>query len=96
MSNYFRQAAIVATLMLAAGLSSCSFSSLKNKDAKIEVGKYYLYSNYWDNEDPFEVILIDTVKVVAISGEYVKWEYKKGFFLSGKLKYFKHRQRAFN
>jgi hypothetical protein len=87
-------AQIAAILMLAAGLlTSCHISSLKNQKEIIEIGKLYQYSHEWGTENPFEKIEIDTVEVVAISGDYVQWEYKKGFRSSGKLKYFKHHQR---
>lgn len=85
-----------ANILLVAGLISCNNSSLKNQEANIEVGKNYIFSLDWDNEDPFEKIEIDTVKVVSIKGDYVQWEYKNGSRLSGKLKFFKHRQKPCN
>ena len=85
-----------ANTLLVAGLISCNSSSLKNQETQIEVGKNYIFSLDWENKDPFEKVEIDTVKVVDIKGEYIQWEYKNGVRLSGKLKYFKHRQKPCN
>lgn len=74
-------------------LSKLLISPLKNQEVEIKVGDSYLHSLDYDNEDPFEEVNIDTVKVVSIKQGYVQWEYKDGFRLSGKLKYFKHRVR---
>lgn len=80
----------LASALLVAGLVSCTNSGLKNQEARIEVGKNYIFSSDWDNEDPFVEKKIDTVKVVSIKGDYVQWEYKNGLRLSGKLDFFKH------
>lgn len=85
-----------ANTLLVAGLISCNNSGLKNQEAHIQVGENYIFSLDWENENPFEKIKIDTVKVVSIKGDYVQWEYKNGLRLSGKLKYFKHRHQPCN
>lgn len=77
-------------------LLSCNNSYLKNQDAHIEVGKYYLYSSDWYNEDPFAKIEIDTVKVISIKGNFVQWQYNDGLRLSSELKFFKHNQKPCN
>lgn len=53
----------------------------------LEVGKYYQHSFNWTPEDPFEVTIIDTIKIVDIKDGYVQWEYKNGFRLSSKIQY---------
>ena len=69
-------------------------SALDNQNKSVQIGDMFLYSHEWDTEDPFEEIEIDTVIVVDIRGDYVKWKYKNhpnsSFYLSGKLRFFKH------
>lgn len=66
---------------------------LKNQEIEITIGEKYLFSFDWEEEDPFVVKEIDTVTVLAISGEYVKWgssAYRPEAYLSCKTKLFKH------
>lgn len=82
---------IIAIIIFGAILLSGLFiSPLKNQEIEVKAGERYLYSLDYDNEDPFEEIRVDTVKVIGIKNGYVQWEYKNGIRLSCKLKYFKH------
>jgi uncharacterized protein YxeA len=83
---------IIPAIFFIAALSVLLFptSVYKNQDRKIEVGKTYLFSNKWDNENPFLNKEIDTVKVSKISTNHVQWVRKNGFVLTGELRYFKH------
>lgn len=82
--------------LLVVWATSCTDSDFKllNQNKNVEKGDVYLYSHDWDAEDPFGKIKIDTVIVADIKGDYVKWKLKNykdsSFYLSGKLKYFKH------
>lgn len=53
------------------------------------VGKHYIISFNWDNKDPFEEIIIDTVKIIAIKEDYVQWQYKNGQKISCEIDIFK-------
>ena len=83
--------------LLVVWATSCTDSSFKllNHNKNVEKGDVYLYSHDWDEQDPFAKIDIDTVRVLEVKDGYVKWLYKlsekdSSFYLSGKLKYFKH------
>lgn len=51
------------------------FVEPKNEIKKINVGDTYLFSFQWDNENPFEKIKIDTVKVLDIKNDYIQYKY---------------------
>ena len=79
--------------------TSCNDSGFKllNQNNIVKVNDLYLHSFDWDTQDPFEEIEIDTVKVLEIKDGYVKWqEQGKSYYLSGELKYFKHRIKPCN
>ncbi len=89
--------------LLVVWATSCTDSRFKllNRNKNVEIGDVYLYSHDWDEEDPFAKIEIDTVRVIDVKDGYVKWLYKlsekdSSFYLSGKLKYFKHNIKPFN
>lgn len=56
---------------------------------KLTIGKYYLFFFYWENENPFELKRIDTVKVIGIKNGYVQWQYKNGVKQSCSVSIFK-------
>jgi hypothetical protein len=85
--------------MLVVWATSCNNHRFRllNQNNSVEVNDIYLYSHDWDTEDPFEEIEIDTVRVIAIKDDYVKWQIKgKSYYLSGQLKYFKHNTKPCN
>jgi hypothetical protein len=99
MKNYKHKLEYVFYILLVVGFFSCNNFTLKNQNKSVNIGDVYLYSHEWDTEDPFEKIDIDTVLVVGIKGDYVAWypDYRdSSFYLSGKLKYFKHNIRPLN
>lgn len=51
------------------------FVEPKEKIENVNVGDIYLFSFQWDNENPFENIKIDTVKVLDIKNDYVQYKY---------------------
>jgi len=74
-------------------------NKLDNQSATIEMGGVYLHSFDWNLEDPFKKKDIDTVRVLEINGDYVKWvHYHQGHKvpISGKIKIFKHCIRPLN
>lgn len=51
------------------------FVEPKNEIKKINVGDTYLFSFNWENENPFEKIKVDTVKVIDIKNDYILYKY---------------------
>jgi len=77
----------ISLLLFSLFLNSCSKKeNLQKEDVKI--GKEYLFCFDWDDENPFEVKDVDTVKVIALKGDYVQWQYKNGIKLSSKIRLF--------
>lgn len=51
------------------------FIEPKKEIENVNVGDIYLFSFQWDNENPFENIKVDTVKVIDIKNDYVQYQY---------------------
>ena len=93
MKNLIKRTHFALYTLLVAGLFSCTNFELQSQNKSVNIGDVYLYSHDWDTEDPFEKIEVDTVLVVGIKDDYIAWypNYRdSSFYLSGKLKYFKH------
>ena len=65
----------------------------------ISINKHdiFLYSSEWDNDNPFETIKIDTVKVLEIDRGYIKYKrLNNDYNESTKLWFFKRNIRQLN
>lgn len=40
-----------------------------------EIGSKFLYSNNWNNKNPFEETIIDTIVILDIKESYIKWRF---------------------
>ena len=84
--------ATICFLVLIFGVKCLDILILKNQFKEIEIGDTYLKSFYWDSEDPFEDLNIDTVKVIDIKDGYVKYSFNCGdtpIYGSAEIKYFR-------
>ena len=69
-----------------------SNSMYDNQRMEVDIGEKYLFSYFWDNEDPFYFPRVDTVRVIDIKNDYVLFE-EVSFFnhqRSTTVKRFKH------
>lgn len=77
----------IVVLVFFIGIMIVVIFDFKNYD-QIEVGKKFLFSFHWNDENPFQEVKIDTVKVMGYKDGYVKWEYTDGFTQSAKQRIF--------
>tara|TARA_R110000796_G_scaffold60642_10_gene140345 strand:- start:2803 stop:3129 length:327 start_codon:yes stop_codon:yes gene_type:complete len=47
----------------------------ENKKIEVKVGERYLYNDDWENPDPFKNPELDTITIIAIEGEYTKFNF---------------------
>ena len=67
-------------------------SCLDNQDMKVSVGDVYLHSYEWGKKNPFKRIRVDTIEVLGVNSEFIKWKFigdRDDLYLTGYLKYFK-------
>jgi len=62
----------ILLLIVLGGLLFTSCNCGKN-GVEIEAGKRYLYSFGFDNPDPFAIGIVDTILVLDVEGEYMKF-----------------------
>lgn len=99
MKNLIKRIHFALYILLVVGIFSCTNLVLRNQNESVNIGDVYLYSQEWDTENPFQKIEVDTVLVIGIKDDYVAWypNYRDtSFYLSGKLKIFKHHIKPFN
>ena len=83
----------VIIFSLAVWISFGIYQLVNRKEQKrLTIGNKYIVSDQWNSENPFEKNNIDTVIILDIKNDYVKYRYTymadTSFFLSGKVKYF--------
>lgn len=78
----------LAKLMLVAVFFIGCSKKQNDENIKLKIGKEYTISFDWEEENPFEVKDIDTVKVVGLKGNYVQWQYRNGFKQSSSIRLF--------
>lgn len=86
LSSNFLKLLLVAVLFVGCQNDRNEKKLISSKNFK--VGEKYLLSFDWEEENPFENIRIDTVKVTGVKNGYVQWEYKNGFRQSSDEKIF--------
>lgn len=86
LSSNFIKLLLVAVLILGCENTKLPKTTLNQCDFK--VGEKYLLSFDWEEENPFENIRVDTVKVTGVKKGYIQWEYKNGFRQSSEEKIF--------
>ena len=74
-------------IAVSAGLSK-SFDYLHFKEWK-DVNINDCYIRTWSEKDPFKADVVDTLLVLDIKRNYIKYRYNSGSVFTGKLNYFK-------
>lgn len=82
-----KTAIVVYAMLVAVLFVGCSKKSTE-ENIKPKIGKEYVISFDWEEENPFEVKDIDTVKVLGVKGDYVQWQYNNGFKQSSSIRLF--------
>lgn len=78
----------LAKLMLVAVLFVGCSKKQTDENIKLKIGKEYIISFDWEEENPFKQKYIDTVKITGLKGDYVQWQYRNGFKQSSSIRLF--------
>lgn len=78
----------LAKLMLMAVLFFACSKKETDKYMTPKIGKEYIISFDWEEENPFEQKDIDTVKITALKDDYVQWQYRNGLKQSSSIRLF--------